>query len=265
VLQKKTGSISVKSRPSKAKIFLNGEDAGVTPVILKSVKPGAHKIQVRMEGYESWSKSVDIEADKENALTAILQIKTCSINIKSEPTKASIFLDGKEVGTTPENLTGLKPDKYSVEVMMDGYELWTEIVDVKAGNENTLTAVLQKKTGSISVKSRPSKAKIFLNGEAAGKVPKILNDLNPGKYTVEVMMDGYDIWSESVDVEANNDKCLTAILQIKTCSINIKSEPTKASIFLDGEEVGTTPENLTGHETSQIYRRSQEGRVRNMA
>jgi diacylglycerol kinase family enzyme len=245
-LQPKAGSISIESEPAQANIFLDGEEAGTTPVILKSIIPGVHKIEVRMDGYESGSESIDVEADKEKAITAVLQIKSTSLKVKSKPEKAKIFLDNNEVGVTPETITDLNPGKYTVEVMMDGYELWTEIVVVEADKENILTAVLQKKTGSISIKSRPSKAKIFLNGDEAGTVPIILSDLNPGKYTVEVMMDGYDIWSESVDVEADKEKALTAILQIKTCSINIKSEPAKARIFLDGDEVGTTPETLTG-------------------
>jgi len=244
-LQPKAGSLSIESKPAHANIFLDGEEAGVTPVILKSVTPGAHKIEVRMDGYESWSESVNVETDKETAITAALQIKATSLMIESNPAKAKIFLDNEEVGTTPENITDLNPGKYTVEVMMDGYELWTEIVDVGADKDNSLKAVLQKKTGSISIKSRPSKAKILLNGDEAGTVPKILSELNPGKYTVEALMDGYDVWSEVVEVEADKEIALTAILQIKTCSINIKSEPTKAKIFLDGEEVGITPENLT--------------------
>ena len=208
-LQIKGGSISIESKPAQAMIFLDNEEAGIAPVILKSVIPGVHEIKIRMDGYESWSENVDIETDKETAITAVLQIRTGSLKIESEPAKAKISLDNKEIGTTPETITDLNPGKYTVEIMMDGYEPLTEIVDVEADNENTLTAVLQKKTGSISIKSRPSKANIFLNGNEAGTAPKILKDLKPGKYTVEVMMDGYEICSESVDVEANELKTLT--------------------------------------------------------
>ncbi len=245
-LEIKAGSISIKSDPAQAKIFLDGDEVGVTPVILKSVIPGTHEVEVSMDGYESWSQIVDIETDKEEAITAVLQIKAASLKIESEPAKAMIFLDNKEVGTTPENITNLNPGKYTVEIRMDGYESWTEIVDVEADNENVLTAVLHKKTGSISIKSRPSNAKIFLNGDETGTAPKTLNDLKPGKYTVEVRMDGYTAWSEIVDVEANKEMTLTATLQIKTGSINIMSEPTTATISLDNKDVGTTPETLTG-------------------
>ncbi|MDP7129994.1 MAG: PEGA domain-containing protein, partial [Planctomycetota bacterium] len=49
---------------------------------------------------------------------------------------------------------------------------------------------------SLSIKSKPSKAKVFLNGEDIGTLPKTLTDLNPGKYTVEVSLAEYEVWSE---------------------------------------------------------------------
>ena len=145
-LQIKTTTISIKSKPSEAKIYLDGEAAGITPGIIKSVVPGTHEIEVRLDGYEVWSESIDVETDKEKALTAILQIKACSINIKSRPSKARIFLDGKEVGITPDTLRSVAPGRHEVEVRKDGYEVWRESVDVKIGEENTLISALQIKT-----------------------------------------------------------------------------------------------------------------------
>ena len=236
-----TGSIMIDSEPTKAGIFLDGEDVGTTPETITGLNPGKYNIEVKLDGYEIWSKSIKVKIGKERVIKAALQTKPGSISINSKPAKAKIFLDNKEVGATPETITDLNPGKYTVEVRLDEYELWTEIVDVEAENENILTAVLQKKTGSISIKSTPSKAQIFLNGDEAGTAPRILSDLIPGKYTVEVMMNNYEVWSESVDIAANKEKALTAILQIKTGSINIKSEPEKAKIYLDGEDAGITP------------------------
>ena len=76
-----------------------------------------------------------------------------SIRIESEPSMAKIYLDGKEAGTTTETITGIEPGIYTVEVKMDGYEVWSRSVEVDGGRKKTLTAILQMKTGSISVKS----------------------------------------------------------------------------------------------------------------
>ncbi|KHE93711.1 MAG: PEGA domain protein, partial [Candidatus Scalindua brodae] len=51
-----------------------------------------------MEGYGHWSESVEITADKEHQITAVLKQLTGSLDIKSEPENAMIIVDGKEVG-----------------------------------------------------------------------------------------------------------------------------------------------------------------------
>ena len=242
VLQIKTGSISVKSKPSNARIFLDGKEVGSTPDILKSIAPGSHEVEVRMDGYDVWSKSVEIEANKKKNLTLELQTNTGSISINSEPSNARIFLDGKEAGTTPDTLRSIIPGMHEVEVRKDRYEVWRESIDVKVGEENALTSVLQMKSGSIMIDSEPSDAKIYLDGKEAGTTPETITDLKPGKHMLEVKKARYEVWRKDIEIEADAEKTLTAALQIKTGSIVIKSKPSKAKIFLDGKEVGVTPD-----------------------
>ena len=243
-LQMKVGSISVMSEPTKAKIYLDGKDVGNTHNIIRSVAPGTHEVEVRMEGYEVWRESVDIEAGKHRALTARLNIEAGSINIESTPANARIYLDGENVGITPETITNLKPGKYKVEVKMDGYEVWHENVKLDIGKHKALTATLQIMKGSISIESEPANAKIFLDGKEFGITPAMRRHIDPGKHKVEVMMEGYEVWSKSVNLKVGKEKLLTATLQIMSCTIRIESTPTKAIIFLDGEYVGTTPDSL---------------------
>ena len=244
-LQIKTGSVLVESEPTNATIYLDGDEVGITPDTLRSIIPGRYLMEVKMDGYKVWSKSIIVRANKENALTVVLQTITGSILIESEPAKARIFLDGDEVGTTPESFRYITPGPHEIEVKMDEYEDWREIVDVEAGKEKVLTALLQLRTGSILIESEPTKAKVYLNGKKVGTTAETITGLIPGKYSVEVWMDGYEVWSESVEVEADTEKDLTAVLQIKSGSISINSEPTKARIFLDGKNVGTTAETIT--------------------
>jgi hypothetical protein len=56
-----TGSISVSSYPSGAKIFLDGSYKGKTPRTIIDVEPGYHTIKLTLEGYPDWSKSVNVK------------------------------------------------------------------------------------------------------------------------------------------------------------------------------------------------------------
>ena len=237
-LQLKTGSIMIESEPAKAMIYLDGEEVGITPDTLWYIVPGKHEIRVEMDGYEVWSENVDIEEDKQKSLTAALQIKTGSISIESKPSNAVVYLDGEEVGKAPYTLKSIVPGTHEVQVRMDGYEVWNNWVNIKADKEKAITAVLQLKTGSININCDIPDAKMFINGEEIAAAPETITGLIPGKYTVEVKMDGYEDWSEIVEIEADKENLLTVALQMKTGSIMIESVPTKARIYLDGNEVG---------------------------
>ncbi len=94
--QAKTGSIMVKSEPPSAVIFLDDDNIGVTPAIITQVFPGKYKIKIKMDGYNAWSQGIDVKANKETSLTAVLQGKNCTVVIDSKPTNAEIFIDGNE-------------------------------------------------------------------------------------------------------------------------------------------------------------------------
>ena len=66
--------------------------------------------------------------------------------------------------------------------------------------------------GSVSIMSKPSNAMILIDGNEAGMTPAIVGDLSPGTHMVNISMDGYDAWSQSVEIDAKQQKELTAIL-----------------------------------------------------
>ena len=241
VLQQLVGSVNIKSEPSKAIVIVDGKEVGNTPVDIGDLKPGKHLVEIKMDGYKTWSESVEISADKVNKLTAELQILSGSLNVNSQPTNATIIIDGNEVGNTPTNVSDLKPGKYLVEVKMNRYKNWSESIEVNAGKANHITAMLQQLVGSVNIKSEPSKAIVIVDGKEVGNTPVDVGDLKPGTHLVEINMEDYETWSKNVEIVIGKNVDLTAMLQLKTGSFTIISEPAETTIYIDGKEVGTTP------------------------
>ncbi len=300
--QKNAGSISIKSEPATAKIYLDGNDISYTPDIIRDISPGTHEVEIRLDGYDFWSKkvsvkagerivlnailknsfgsisinsdpsiakiyldgyasstheveiskdqyevwneNVDVEVGEENLLTTILQKSAGSISIKSEPLSAKIYVDGNAIGITPDSIRNVAPGIHEVEISLDGYEVWSKNVSVKAGEEEVLNSILQKSVGSIRIKSEPSTAKIFLDGNAIGITPDSIRNVAPGIHDVKICLDGYKVWSKKVSVKVGEEVVLNAILQKSAGSIRIKSEPSMAKIYLDGDAIGITPERI---------------------
>jgi len=245
VLLKKYGSVFLESVPSNAKITLDGKEVDTTPARLNTIAHGIHLVEVIKDGYEIWRRNVKVEPGKEKLLTAALQLHTGSLTIKSEPTQAMIYLDGKHVGTTPDNFASIVPGTHEVSVKLVGYDVWSELVNVEAGKDKVLLASLQKNTGSVMVESEPTKAIIYFDGNKIGETPDIIISSSIGSHHVEVRKEGYNTWSSSIDIEPGKEKAISAILQLKTGSVSINSHPSPAIITINGKEVGDTPGTIT--------------------
>jgi len=69
------GSLVVNSRPSGARVFLNGRSVGQTPLVLRNQLAGSRAVRVALDGYEPWSSAVQVIADTETHLRAELKVQ----------------------------------------------------------------------------------------------------------------------------------------------------------------------------------------------
>ncbi len=65
IKRKKTGSIMVKSEPSSATIYLDGDSMGVTPAIVRQIHPGTYEVSIKIAGCDNWKRIVEVVSSKE--------------------------------------------------------------------------------------------------------------------------------------------------------------------------------------------------------
>ena len=66
-----------------------------------------------------------------------------TVNVKTNPDGADVYLDGEFYGNSPATLK-LKSGKHTVGVKMTGYKDWSREVSTDAGSDAHLTATLEK-------------------------------------------------------------------------------------------------------------------------
>lgn len=59
-----TGLLSIKTEPSKAEIFLNGENKGTSPASVRFLEAREYEVSIRKEGYFDWNKKLEIKSGK---------------------------------------------------------------------------------------------------------------------------------------------------------------------------------------------------------
>ena len=115
-----TGTLAVTSQPLGAKIRIDGKDYGVTPQNVNDLLIGRHTVTLNKDNYKSESKTIEIEENK----TTNLNLSLSNINkmtIKSNPEGATLYIDGKQVGTTPYTLE-IASGNYDIRLTYDGYK-----------------------------------------------------------------------------------------------------------------------------------------------
>jgi hypothetical protein len=72
----KLGSLSVESRPVGATVFFNNQRMGQTPLALNALPVGPGTVRLELEGYRSWSSTVEVTAGTRGRVAASLERAT---------------------------------------------------------------------------------------------------------------------------------------------------------------------------------------------
>jgi hypothetical protein len=125
-----------------------------------------------------------------------------------------------------------------------------------------------KSTGMVAVKSVPNGANVYLNSELKTATDGTIQGLNPGKYNLKVMKNGFTIWQKDIDVFEQLVTDITAVLVSKTPRLEpltstgarnpvISPSLTKIAYFTkDGENPGVWVYPLGGNLQVNLFKTS---------
>jgi hypothetical protein len=127
------GELVVQSRPEGARVTIDNEDRGVTPLTVR-VSPGTHVLQVRVGAAEPRVIPLMIRAGTQTAQYVELQgvSSTGVLEVRSEPSSARVTIDGQARGSTPLTLRDITPGDYQVVLERAGWKS-TQVVHIEPG------------------------------------------------------------------------------------------------------------------------------------
>jgi hypothetical protein len=147
------GRVLVRSTPPGARVFVDGHGGGETPTTVRDLARGSHQVRLVREGYTTVERRITITAAEPSQTLTVAMTKTpppapvkteAPLVIESKPSGASVFLDGRQVGTTPLTFPLVQIGTHAVRITLDGYRPWTSPVQVSATETNRVTASLER-------------------------------------------------------------------------------------------------------------------------
>lgn len=179
------GVIAVQTRPKGARVSIDGEPRGTTPLEVAGLAPGSYEVEVSLEGHATRHESVVLSDGHPRAdlILALLPADaepgktppttrppptpsrptTGRADFRSTPAGAEVVVDGRSLGASPISGHTLPPGKHSVELRLDGHAPWKGEIEVEAGQTARLQADLEPLPPPTTAAAQVDVDRVYLN------------------------------------------------------------------------------------------------------
>jgi len=234
--------LSIDTAPPDAVVYLNGDSVGNSPISNYAVKRGEVGLRISKSRYHSLDTTLNIGEDKnayQFTLVPVNEVKTPNFTVHTDPSNASVWLDGKYLGKGPISQY-LSPGEYQLKVTSGGYTDYERNISVNETSNLDITATLSKpevKSGRLAINSRPSGARIYLNNRRSNHTtPYTYSEIDAGRYRISLKLNGYASYDTTVSVQSGDYSSFRAVLRKSSGDLKVTVVPF-GSIYIDGQLV----------------------------
>lgn len=143
ILKPNYGTLSLAAAQG-VDIYIDGEKMG-TGSWNGNLSPGFYNIECRKERHRSTVESVEVkEGETKNITLKAPEPITGSLALMSTPLGVNVTIDGKPVGSTPDNFSGLLIGSHEVKLSKDGYRTETKTIEIKENEATECEVALVK-------------------------------------------------------------------------------------------------------------------------
>jgi hypothetical protein len=167
----RSGQLEVTSDPQGARVTIDGNAAGVTPLTIQSVAPGRHVIIVT-QGETTVNRSVEVSSGASSSVFVALAARGrdgAGWFAVDSPVELRILENGQVLGLSGGAPLMLSAGRHQLELVNDSVEMHlTRTLVVDPGKSTRLSVPVPN--GTIAVNASPW-AEVFLDGKSIGTTP----------------------------------------------------------------------------------------------
>ena len=170
------------------------------------------------------------------------------VSITSQPSGATVIIDGRDRGTTPVTLFDLAPGRHHLKYRLAGYVERDRFFNTNEtpGPYIEKNEVLEEEKGLLLLKTEPEGCDIQIDGVSVGRTPRLITHLAvKGTYGVRFRKAGYQDQVISVRFEGRKPLVREERMILASGTIDISSEPSGAEVTVNGIVKGVTPLRVT--------------------
>jgi formylglycine-generating enzyme required for sulfatase activity len=218
------------------------------------LRPGTYTLWAGRSCYKPLQVNFTVDRDNGAVYEYRMQKQPGRVTLKAyslnnpevSVTEAEVFLDGQALGMIPLKEINAPAGRRHIEIRAVKYlPFHLETTVDGCGQHQTLDAALTPAWAVVRVSSRPPGAAVMIDGHAMGQTPTAL-ELTQGTYELQLQASGYNTWTQSLKVTANEPQTLEEIvLTPADGKVHLKSRPAGATVMVARQYAGQTPLELT--------------------
>ena len=156
-LEIQPASLKVVSIPEKARVYIDNNFRGTTPLDIDAIDAGPHRVRVEQQGYDPNARNIELKPGEATVEEFRLVSNTGTILLTTDPDGVTVLIDGKEVGKTPPAkdqvqvifapypIEGLSTGNHEVKLVKPGFYEKKQQVSVERGQTTTVNVKLPRK------------------------------------------------------------------------------------------------------------------------
>ena len=225
-------------------IFIDDQPVGQKETAKLFPIGSTHTWRVDCDLYHSESGSITITGE-ENKVDVKLRPAYGYLNITSSPENgAFVFVNNKQVGTTPYTSDRLASGTYNVRVMKEMYNMVEKNVVVTDGKTTKENLDMSATFVDVMIKT-DANSDIYVDDELKGK-GSWTGRLSDGAHLIEAKKAAHKTTRKEINLALGVAQTITIDAPKPIYGfLEISSSPLSADIYIDGKNVGKTPKVIS--------------------
>ena len=247
------GLVVIVTEPQNATIYLDDKKKGpfaTTP--WSGSIDGEHKLIIEKRGYKVVESTISADPTKlVQFVSSMAQEDYLAwVEIASNIPKSDVFIDDKSVGAvgvTPWSQQ-IKPGKHTFWISKEGYDEYTETIDIAPGETKALKAAIKgSPLGKIAVTGYGIEdSQISLDGKILCERGPCLRNVPQGAHVIRVTREGFKPYERPITIEAK------AEIQLKVTLVPTPSRSDAVVAYVVGALFGGAGLYL-GHQATTLH------------